>query len=155
MLCIGDIQLSASGGYDVILPDVKPGIWRVSCNTALEDRTDLYFAWVAPGPLDVDNLPSVEGTPCPGKDAAAPLEQLAVASIESGKLGIIDEDMNNAVLEAIGEEQRAAELLTDPCPEGFVGEFALTGGYVGECCDWWICKSHELTVCRLSCSQCQ
>ena len=132
MLCIGDIPLSVSSGYDVILPDVKPGIWRVSCNAAWEERTDLHLAWVAPGPLDVDNLPSVEGTPCPGKDSAEPLEQLGVASVDSGKLGIIDEDMNNAVLEAVGEEQRAAELLTDPFSEEFVGEFALTGGYVGE-----------------------
>ena len=128
MLCIGDIPLSVSSGYDVILPDVKPGVWRVVSRA--EGHTHLHLAWVSPGPLDVEDLPSV--TPKLQSGKTKELEKLGTAIIDSGKLGIIDEDMNNTVLEAVGDEGQAAEALSDPFSDEFVGEFALTGGYVGE-----------------------
>ena len=60
------------------------------------------------------------------------MEVLGSASVDSGKLGIIDEDMWNTVLEAVGEEEVAAEALSNPFSDNFVGEFALQGGYVGK-----------------------
>ena len=131
MLLVGDIPLSVSSGYDVILPDVKPGIWRaVSLD---ESRTNLRVVWVAPGPLNPDEFPAAESLPDLALSADEMLvEKLGVASCDSGKLGIIDDNMANAVLEAVGDAELAAETIADPFSDEFVSEFALSGGYVSE-----------------------
>ncbi|KAJ3518719.1 hypothetical protein NM688_g9399 [Phlebia brevispora] len=114
MLLIGDISLSVADGVP-------------------NGRADLRLAWIDPGPLDLEDLPTAESlSKAPWAEATKieQLEKIGTANVDSGQLGIIDDDMNNAVLEAIGDEEVAAQLLTDPFSTEFVGEFALTGGYV-------------------------
>ena len=131
MLCIGDIPLSVDDGYDVILSDVKPGIWRV-VNMSTDEYTHLHLAWVAPGPLVADNLPM--NAPKPGSDKVVypKMEQLGIAGIKSGRLGIIDGDMQTEVFEAVGDDERAMEVLANPFSDYSVDEFVLSGGFIGE-----------------------
>lgn len=134
----GDIALSKGpeDEFEAVIKNVKRGIWSIT-EQPREDPMNfvgVLIRWVAPGPLDWDNIPNA--LPEPNLTPLSEWRRVGGYSVDSGTHGLLDKEALDELIESHGEKDRecALETLMDYALDdklavkvGFTCEYFLTG----------------------------
>ena len=110
----GDIALSKGENdeFEAIIKRVKPGIWTIT-EQEREDPMEfvgVLLRWVAPGPLDWENLP--EALPEPNLAPLTDWKRVSGYSVDSGTHGLFDKDALKHLISTQEDEDKEFVLET-------------------------------------------
>ena len=125
---VADANLFRSIDQFKSIPGLKPGIWKTTFVGEDKDILHWQFHWVAPGPLDLDNLPTEETCPQPRLETGD-WEHIDNFSVDSGKLSVFDKDMLTEFIAHTGDERMVIDVCQDPFSERIGYQGVLPGGF--------------------------
>lgn len=133
---IGDANLFFSIKQFKQITGVKPGIWKTEyMNEEDNDGDDIIhwqFHWVAPGPLDIDNLLTEDTCPRPQLEPLTDWEKIHGFGVDSGKVCVLDMDMMRDYIGRTGDERLVISVCQDPFSERMGYQGVLPGGFFSE-----------------------
>ena len=91
------------------------------------------FRWLQPGPLDLDNLPTLESVPPADVEPQTKWEAISQFNVDSGKMSVFDKDMMEQFIEHTGDERLVIDVCQDPFSDRMGYQGVLPGGFFSTC----------------------
>lgn len=118
--------------FEAIVKNVKPGIWTIT----EKPRTDpmnfegVLLRWVAPGPLDWDDLPATLTEP--NIEPLSEWKRVSSYSVDSGTHGLLDKDSLEELIES--QEDNDKEFILETLADYALmdNKLAVKAGFVSE-----------------------
>ncbi|CAL1700295.1 unnamed protein product [Somion occarium] len=120
----GDVTLSKGENdeFEATVMGLRPGIWTIKeTDEGDDDFKEILIRWVAPGPLDFDNLPV--NLPEPNFSPLTKWKRVASYSVDSGVHGVFDQDSLENLIASCGGIQHREFILE------VIADFSLFDNY--------------------------
>lgn len=127
----GDVALcrGVEEAYPVSLSGLKAGIWHISLIDERSESRAVLLRWVAPGPLNFDNLPPT--LPNPILAPLSPLQRVGNYVVDGGIHGLFDRDsLSNLIKVERNNREYVLEAISDYWLWG--KNLAVQIGFVGK-----------------------
>ena len=123
--------------FEAKITGVKPGIWHVTLtykdDSGMDDFEYAIARWVAPGPLDVNDLSDTY--PAPNLSPLTNWKRVDGYSVDSGSHGIVDSDGLEKIMASIDiedEEEVKGFVLETICDLGHENKVTAEIGFVSK-----------------------
>ncbi|THH30337.1 hypothetical protein EUX98_g3854 [Antrodiella citrinella] len=94
----GTVEACKGSGYPVTVSGLKPGIWHISLTDNNPESRAVLLRWVAPGPLDFDNLPA--HLPDPHLAPLSAPRRVNGYDVDGGIHGLLDQESLDDLIRA-------------------------------------------------------